>query len=58
MGAIGGGGAGEPLINVRLRSSDKSLVLTSQVASLMKRRETSPGGGRSAPVLGVKDAGM
>lgn len=44
MGAIGGGGAGEPLINVRLRSSDKSLVLTSQVASLMKRRETSPGG--------------
>lgn len=32
MGAISGG-AGEALINVRLRLSDKSLVLTSQVAS-------------------------
>lgn len=39
------GGAGEALINVRLRSNDKPLVLTSQVASLMKRRESSPGGG-------------
>lgn len=54
MGAISGG-AGEPPMAVRLRSSDKPLVLTSQVASLMKWRETSPGG-RAAHVLGVMPA--